>query len=208
MPNTKVMTTDTLQSIAAAKQIVQQGGLIAFPTDTVYGVAADPFSPSAIQKIFSTKERSKEKALPVLIGDLSQLAGLALFVSDRVRKIAEAFWPGALTLILPKNSKLPHNLSPYPTIGIRMPDLDFTLKLLRETGPLAATSANISGEPNPTTADEVLKQLSGRIDLLLDGGSTPGSQASTVLDATGSELKILRQGPITLSDLNKLFEKE
>jgi len=207
MPDTKILSTDAPQAIPIAKKIIQQGGLIAFPTDTVYGVAADPFSSSAIQKIFYAKERSKEKALPVLIGDLSQLAGLVLFISDQVRKIAEAFWPGALTLVLPRNPTLPHNLSPYSTIGIRMPDLDFTLRLLCETGPLATTSANISGGPNPTTADEVLAQLHSRIDLLLDGGSTPGSQASTVLDARGSEMKILRQGPITLSHINRLLEK-
>lgn len=208
MPETKVLTTESPQAIPAAKQIIQQGGLIAFPTDTVYGVAASPFSPSAIRRIFAAKERPKEKALPVLIGNLSQLAEMVSFVSDKVKLIAEAFWPGALTLVLPKNPNLPDALSPYPTIGIRMPNFDFTLRLLHETGPLATTSANISGGPNPTTADEVLTQLGGRIELLLAGGSTPGSQASTVLDATGTEVKILRQGPITLSDINSHFEKE
>ncbi len=208
MPNTRVLSTDDPQAIAEAKQIIHRGGLIAFPTDTVYGVAADPFNPSAIQKLYTAKMRPQEKALPVLIGDFSHLTELVSYVSERARRIAQAFWPGALTIIFPKSAEVPKELSPFPTIGIRMPKLDFALTLLRETGPLAATSANISDEPNPTTADDVLAQLGGRIDLLLDGGPTPGSQASTILDATGAEIRILRQGSITLAEINALFEKE
>ncbi len=205
MHNTKILSLDHPQAISTAKQIIQQDGLVAFPTDTIYGVAANAFSTQAIQKIYKVKERPQEKALPVLIGELSQLDTLVLFVNDHVQQIAQAFWPGALTLILPKGPNVPPNLSPYSTIGIRMPDLAFTLRLLKQTGPLATTSANISGGPNPTTAQDVIDQLGGRLDLILDGGATPGEEPSTVLDATTHELKILRQGPITKADINTLF---
>ena len=194
------------QAIPTAKDILHKGGLIAFPTDTIYGVAADPFNPEAIQHIYTAKERPDEKALPVLIGNLKQLEDLVLFVDERMRRIANTFWPGPLTLILPKSARVPTDLTPYPTIGVRMPNLGFTLALLNETGPLATTSANISGGPNPVDADSVLAQLGGRIDLVLDGGPTPGPTASTVADLSGTEITILRQGPISLADLNSLFD--
>ncbi len=205
---TTVLRTDDPQAIPTAIQIIENHGLIAFPTDTLYGVAGDPFSPAALQNIYAAKARPGSKALPVLIGDLSQLESLVSFITDRVKRIADAFWPGALTLIMPKQPQLPDELSPYPTIGVRMPDLALTLKLICETGPLATTSANLSGGPDPHTAEEVLSQLGGRIDLILDGGTTPGGTASTVLDVTGTELKILRQGPITLSEIQAIFEEE
>ena len=208
MPVTQVLSIEDPDAIPTAKQIIAEDGLIAFPTDTIYGVACNPFSPAAIQKIYEAKERPQEKALPVLISDLCQLNDLVPPISGHVRRIAEIFWPGALTLVLPKGHQIPPQLSSYPTIGIRMPNLTFALRLLSETGPLATTSANISDGPNPNTADEVMAQLDGRIDLILDGGSTPGGTASTVVDATGSDLKILREGPISLPDLNKYSHKE
>ncbi len=208
MMNTRVLSTDDPQAIPTAVEIINNQGLIAFPTDTIYGIAGDPFSAAAIQKIYTAKDRPEAKALPVLIGDLEQLESLVLFVSERVKRIANGFWPGALTLILPKRSGLPDNLSPYPTIGVRMPNLAFTLELLRQTGPLATTSANISGGADPLTADDVLSQLGGRVDLILDGGTTAGGTASTVLDVTGPDPQILRQGPITLPEIQAILEKE
>jgi L-threonylcarbamoyladenylate synthase len=194
------------QAIPTAKGILHQGGLIAFPTDTIYGVAADPFNPAAIQRIYAAKERPDEKALPVLISSLVQLDELVLFVDERLRRIANAFWPGPLTLILPKNPRVPTDLTPYPTIGVRMPNLPFTLALINETGPLATTSANISGGPNPVDAASVMAQLGGRIDLVMDGGPTPGPTASTVADLSGPQITILRQGPISLVDLQALSD--
>jgi len=208
MLDTKVLSIDDPQAISTARQIIEDHGLIAFPTDTIYGVAGDPFNTTPIQQIYVVKERPQDKALPVLIGELCQLKDLVMTVNEQTRRIAEAFWPGALTLVLPKGPRIPPDLSPYPTIGVRMPDLDFTLRLLTEIGPLAVTSANISDGPNPTTAQEVLAQLGGRIDLVLDGGPTHGPMASTVVDATGPELKLLREGPISLAALNARIHKE
>ena len=208
MLDTKVLSIDDPKAVSTAKQIIEDHGLIAFPTDTIYGVAGDPFNTTAIRQIYAVKERPQNKALPVLIGERCQLKELVVSVSELTRLIAEAFWPGALTLILPKGPRIPSDLSPYPTIGVRMPDLDFTLRLLTEIGPLAVTSANLSDGPNPTTAEEVLAQLGGRIDLVLDGGPTHGPMASTVVDVTGSQLKLLREGPISLAALNARIKKE
>jgi L-threonylcarbamoyladenylate synthase len=207
MLETRILSTNDPQAIPTAVQIIDNQGLVAFPTDTLYGVAASPFNTSAIEKIFLAKQRPRNKALPILIGDLNQLETLVSFISDRVKIIAETFWPGALTLILPKHPSLPTELSSFPTVGIRMPNLDFTLKLLRQTGPLATTSANISGGIDPTTAAEVLTQLGGRVDLILDGGTTPGGVASTILAVTNEEMIILRRGPVALSDIEALFEE-
>lgn len=196
------------QAILKAKHIVVGGGTIAFPTDTVYGLAADAFNNNAIKKIYAIKERSMLKALPVLIANMTQLESLVVNIDEKAKLLAKAFWPGPLTLILPKTPGLPELLSPYPTIGVRMPDYQFTLKLLETTGPLATTSANISGESNPITAQNVLEQIGGRIDLLLDGGETPGAEPSTVVDTTRSTIQILREGPISISDINAAINKE
>lgn len=206
MTSSKILSTQDPQAIATASEILKKHGTIVFPTDTIYGVAADAFSPEGIQKIYEVKERPEEKALPVLIGDLDQLADLVLYVSDTVRKITTAFWPGPLTLILPKGPNIPPDLSPYPTLGVRMPNLPFTLSLLCTVGPLATTSANLSGGPNPMTAQDVIDQIGDRVGLILDGGPTPGMTASTVVDVSGTEMKILRQGPISLDDLQSLFD--
>jgi L-threonylcarbamoyladenylate synthase len=208
MPKTLVMPINDPGAIPAAVKIIQEGGLIAFPTDTVYGVAADPFNAKALQKIYAAKQRPDEKALPALIGGLEQLGQLVGTVDHSVYKVALTFWPGALTLILPKRADVPEELSPYPTIGIRMPNLAFTLALLKQTGPLATTSANRSGASNPTTAEDVLDQLGGEIDLVLDGGPTAGSMASTVVDLTEPEIKILREGPISLAEIQKCIFEE
>jgi tRNA threonylcarbamoyl adenosine modification protein (Sua5/YciO/YrdC/YwlC family) len=202
-----ILSTDNPLAISSAMQVLQQDGLIAFPTDTIYGLAASAFNPKGILKIYAAKQRSEEKALPILIGDFSQLDSLVLFIREPVRRIAETFWPGALTLILPKGPNIPSELSGYPTIGIRMPNLAFTLNLLQKTGPLATTSANISDGPNPTSAEDVVAQLGEEVDLILDGGPTPGPIASTVVDASGPSLKILREGPITLVELESVFEE-
>jgi L-threonylcarbamoyladenylate synthase len=205
MPKTTILSTTDPRCLPLARQVLKNHGIIAFPTDTIYGLAADAFDPLAIERIFNVKQRPENKALPVLIGTLKQLPQLALTISENVEKLATAFWPGPLTIVLPKNSDLPEELSPYPTIGIRMPNLAFTLELLVQTGPLATTSANLSGGANPVSSQDVLDQLDGKIDLLLDGGSTPGPIASTVIDATKPQITILRQGSILMEDLEAVL---
>ena len=208
MTRTAIININTPGAIEKAKEIIQRGGTIAFPTDTVYGLAVDVFNNTAISKIYKIKERSKLKALPVLVANMTQLENLVSEMDQNAKILAQAFWPGPLTLILPKALGLPDLLSPYQTVGIRMPDYHFTLDLLEATGPLATTSANISGEANPMTGQDVMEQLGGKIDMLLDGGRTPGASPSTVVDTTGKEIKILREGPIEKSEITALIEKD
>ena len=203
---TLIISTNDPEAIITAKNMLDAGGVIVFPTDTVYGVAASVFNYDAIERIYEIKGRSLEKAIPVLVGDQDQLWQISSSVNNNTRKMIEAFWPGALTLIFPKKEGLPENLSIYPTVGVRMPALPFTLSLLRTCGPLATTSANLSGGENTLSAEDVLVQLEGRIDLLLNGGKTPGMIPSTVVDATLSEVKILREGVISSTQINSILQ--
>jgi len=206
MTTTKMLSSEDPNAINLAKALIQEGGLIAFPTDTVYGLAADPFNPGALNKIYMAKERPAEKVLPVLIANMNQLKQFVLIVPEQAKHLAQAFWPGPLTLVMDKKTDLPPELTATPGIGLRMPDLDFSLRLLCATGPLATTSANISNNSNTRTADEVLAQLDSRVDLILDGGQTPGMIPSTVLEVSQSNLRILRQGPISLEEIQAVLK--
>jgi L-threonylcarbamoyladenylate synthase len=184
-----------------ALEILIGGGLVAFPTDTVYGLGTLAFNAKAVKKIYAAKERSPEKAIPVLLGEVKHLAKVSQAVPEMALKLAERFWPGPLTLIVPKHPRIPHAVSSTPTVGVRIPDHPVARALLVLSGPLAVTSANLSGQPAPSTAQEVLEQLGGRIAAILDGGRTPGGLASTVVDCTGVEPVILREGPVTLKQI-------
>jgi L-threonylcarbamoyladenylate synthase len=177
------------------------GGLVAFPTDTVYGLGASAFDPAAVVRIFAAKDRPPEKAIPVLLASASELAQVSPAPGRIAIRLAACFWPGPLTLVVAKDPRVPDAVA-GETVGVRVPDHPVALSLLRLVGPLAVTSANLSGRDSPITADQVLEQLDGRLDLILDGGATPGGIPSTVVDCTASELFILRQGPLTLEQLN------
>jgi len=184
-------------ALLQALAVLQSGGLVAFPTDTVYGLAALAFNPSAVAQIYQVKDRPAEKALPVLIADPSDLVKVSQAVSPAADRLAACFWPGPLTLIVLKHPDLPKIVSDLPTVGVRIPDHPLVRLLLRLTGPMAVTSANLSGQTSPSTALEVFTQLGGRIALILDGGKTPGGVPSTVVDCTGVEARILREGPVS-----------
>ena len=188
-------------AIPRALEVLRQGGLVAFPTDTVYGVGVSAFDPAGIEQLFVVKGRDAGKAIAVLLGDSADLPRVTAGMNPLAERLAERFWPGPLTLVVPRHPGLPSILSPQPTIGVRMPDHPVALELLRRAGPLATTSANLSGQASPVTAQEVLNQLGGRIGLVLDGGQTPGGVASTVADCTGPAPVILRQGPLSLEEL-------
>jgi L-threonylcarbamoyladenylate synthase len=198
---TRLVPAEQPDSIAIALSVLKNNGVIAFPTDTVYGVVASAFNAQAIELLFTAKGRDFNKSIAVLIGDIAQLPQLTDSFTPSARKLAERFWPGALTLVVPRHPSLPNILSPTPTIGVRMPDHAFARAILNAAGPLAATSANLSGGANPKTAQDVLQQLDGRIDLVLDGGSCPGGVPSTVVDCTLVEPQVLRQGAITAQQL-------
>ncbi|MEK6752210.1 MAG: L-threonylcarbamoyladenylate synthase [Chloroflexota bacterium] len=187
--------------IQQALEILQNGGILAFPTDTVYGLGALAFDNAAIESIYIAKDRPIEKAIPILIGDLSDLDQVADNIPSMALRFAARFWPGPLTCIVPKKQTLPLAVSATSTVAVRIPNHPDARALLRAAGPMAVTSANISGQPSPSTADEVYTQLNGRIPLILDGGKTPGGIPSTLVDCTGSEPIILRAGPISLDEL-------
>ena len=188
-------------AIRQALAILQAGGLVAFPTDTVYGVGALAFDGAAVESIYAAKDRPVEKAIPVLIGDAEDLEQVAMDIPEQARRLAARFWPGPLTILVPKRRDLPEAVSATSTVGVRVPDHEVARLLLRAAGPMAVTSANISGAPSPVTAQEVHAQLEGRIAMILDGGRTPGGVPSTLVDCTTAELKVLREGPLSLEQL-------
>lgn len=198
MPKALILPAHEANSMTQAVELIRSGGTVAFPTDTVYGLAADAFQPAAIDKLFEIKERPKNQAIAILLGSPEQLALVAEQPSSTAKALAEKHWPGALTLVITRHPDVPDILSPLPTIGVRIPDHPAAIALLKQTGPLAVTSANLSGQPNTSTAEEVFAQIGDRVDLILDGGKTPGGVPSTVVDLTGDSPKILRAGPVKI----------
>jgi L-threonylcarbamoyladenylate synthase len=196
--NTEILQSNQSLVFQKVLNVLQHGGLVAFPTDTVYGLGALAFDGAAVESIYTAKDRPAEKAIPILIADLDDLARVtSLPLPPMAVKLASYFWPGPLTLVVPKLQTLPEAVSATETVGVRVPDHQVARALLRAAGPMAVTSANISGAQSPVTAEEVYEQLGGRIALIIDGGRTPGGVPSTLVDCTQAELKILREGPIS-----------
>ncbi len=205
--HTELISASHPSALAHAVDVLNHGGMVVFPTDTVYGLAAMPFEASTVEQLYAAKGRSNEKAIAILLGAMAQLPVVTLNWGGMAEALAQRFWPGPLTLIVTKKPSLPESLSPNPTIGVRMPDHPVALALLRRAGPLAVTSANLSGQPSTTTAQETLAQLDGRVHLVLDGGKTPGGVPSTVVDCTGEAPVILRNGPVSLEALQQITER-
>jgi L-threonylcarbamoyladenylate synthase len=202
---TDVIRADHPNAIHHAADILKNGGLVSFPTDTVYGLATLPFDEETVERLYVAKGRNTERAIAVLLGEMSQLKLVVKELDENALRLAEKFWPGPLTLIVPRLSTIPNALSPTLTVGVRIPDHPIALSLLRLVGPLAVTSANLSGSENTVNAQQVLSQLDGRIHLILDGGTTPGGVPSTVIECIGDEPKILREGPIPLQELEAVI---
>jgi L-threonylcarbamoyladenylate synthase len=198
---TEILPAFSSNTIPRAYKILRTGGLVAFPTDTVYGVGALAFDGTAIASIYAAKNRPVEKAIPILVGDSEDLERIGSDIPQAARKLAARFWPGPLTILVPKRRGLPEAVSATSSVGVRVPDHAVARALLHLAGPMAVTSANISGRESPVTAEEVYEQLGGRIPLILDGGKTPGGVPSTLVDCTIPELKILREGPISWEEI-------
>jgi L-threonylcarbamoyladenylate synthase len=203
--DTEILPVSPPHALRRALEILRSGGLVAFPTDTVYGVGALAFDAAAVESIYAAKDRPNEKAIPVLLGSVDDLPKVAESVPEMALALAARFWPGPLTLVVPKHPRLPEAVSAAPTVGVRVPDHAAARSLLQAAGPMAVTSANLSGQPSPCAASEVLAQLGGRIPLILDGGQTPGGVPSTVVDCLGAEPKVLREGPISESEIFRLL---
>jgi len=195
------------REIEKGVKTLQKGGVIAFPTDTVYGLGADVFNSMAVERIYEIKNRPKHRQLPLLIADVEQLTTLADQIPEIAWFLARRFWPGGLTLVLSKTDSLPVYLASGSTIAVRVPDHPICLAIIQHLGnPIIGTSANISGQPAALTAEEVGQQLGGKIDFIVNGGKCPGGKESTVVDATCEPPIILRQGIIPSHEIDKAYK--
>lgn len=206
---TKVLPAGN-EAMAVAVRILAECGLVAFPTDTVYGVGANVFQPKAVERIYTAKIRPRDKAIPILLARADDLSLVTERITEAAWLLAERFWPGGLTLVLPKKANVPDVVSAGgPTVAVRVPDHPVFLALIAALGvPLAATSANLSGRPSPVTAWEVKTELGGRIELILDGGRCPGGVPSTVLDLTTDPPAVLRAGAIAVETIKAALSKQ
>ncbi|MBT9170911.1 MAG: Threonylcarbamoyl-AMP synthase [Actinobacteria bacterium] len=199
----------TQETIKEAAALIRKGGLVAFPTETVYGLGADALNPLAVVRIFEVKNRPRFDPLIVHLADFSSTEKLCSSVDERARKLMEKFWPGPLTLVLPKTEVVPDIVTAgLPTVAIRMPAHPVALRLIEEAGtPIAAPSANPFGYLSPTTAEHVREQLGERVDLILEGGKCPIGVESTVIELTGKEPLLLRPGGLSIEEIEKVIGK-
>ena len=196
------------QEIERGIKILQMGGVIAFPTDTVYGLGADAFNSTAVERIYEIKNRPRHRQLPLLIADVERLTTLAEPIPEIAWFLARRFWPGGLTLVLSKTDSVPAYLASRPTIAVRVPNHPVCLALIQHLGnPIIGTSANISDQPAALTAEEVGQQLGGKIDFIINGGKCPGGKESTVVDITRESPIVLRQGIIPSDDIDKAYKE-
>ena len=189
--------------VERAVKILKNGGIVAFPTDTVYGLGANAFDEDAVLRVYEAKARPREFALTLLLADISQIKIVAENVPKITWKLAERFMPGALTIVLQKSLAVSNMITgDGNTVAVRVPDHPIPVAIVRGLGaPITGTSANRSGSPNPVTAEEVYKQLRNKVDLIVDGGKCPLGVSSTVLDLTTNPPKVIRYGTITREEI-------
>lgn len=201
---------ELLSGMRLARTAIGRGELVVMPTDTVYGVAADAFNPKAVQRLLDAKGRGRQSPPPVLIPSLATLDALAAEVPDEVHALVDEFWPGGLTVILPARESLDWDLGETAgTVALRMPANPIALALLAETGPLAVSSANLTGQPAATTAEEAERMLGESVAVYLDGG-VGGTQGSTIADATrvaSQGVTIVRHGTVTDAAIAAVLER-
>jgi L-threonylcarbamoyladenylate synthase len=187
--------------------ILKESGIVAFPTDTVYGLGAAVNLPQAVARVYEVKGRAKNTPLPLLLADKSQIDDVAETVPPIARLLAEKFLPGGLTMVLFKSKSVPDTVTGGgKTVAIRIPAHPVPLALARGVGtPIIGTSANLSGQPSALTAEEVYTQLDGRVDLIIDGGRCPGGRESTIVDLTGKTPLVLREGAISRKELKSAY---
>lgn len=205
-----ILPIDHPEALPRAAEVLAAGKLVVLPTDTVYGVAADLWNPEAVAALYAAKGRPPDKAIPVLLAGLEDAPQVAATLPEAARFLAEAFWPGPLTLVVPKRAEVPPIVSALPTIGLRVPDHDGARAVIRAGGgALAITSANRSDEPNTLTVQEAAEALGETLALALDGGRCLGGQPSTValVPTGGDDLQILRPGPLSEKELQAALDR-
>jgi len=208
--STRYDVTDPAQreaGIAAAATAIRAGELVVLPTDTVYGLAADAFEPAAVRGLLDAKGRGREMPPPVLIGSAATLEALGSAVPDWARELVAKYWPGPLTIVVREQSSLQWDLGETRgTVAVRMPQDPVALELLGRTGPLAVSSANTTGRPAATDADQAAAMLADRVAVILDGGPTADDRPSTIIDCTGEHPRVLRIGAVPVDELSTVLE--
>ncbi|RYB89761.1 threonylcarbamoyl-AMP synthase [Nocardioides glacieisoli] len=195
-------------AVTAAAGAVRRGDLVVIPTDTVYGIAADAFNHQAVQRLLDAKGRGRDMPPPVLVSAATTLDALAEGVPPWARTLVETFWPGPLTLVCHQQASLVWDLGETRgTVAVRMPDDEVALAVLERTGPLAVSSANLTGRPAATDADAAEEMLADAVAVIVDGGASPGGEASTIVDVTIPEGRVLRLGALSLDQLNAAIEE-
>lgn len=202
-----VLPAGDAAALAQAVRILSRGGVVAFPTDTVYGVGAPGFNPAAVAKLYAVKDRPRHMAIPLLLGRAEDVATVTTSAPPAAWMLIRRYWPGALTLVLRRSGLVPNVVTAGgDTVAVRLPDHAVPRALAGSLGmPLAATSANLSGRRSPVTAAEVLADLGDRVELILDGGPCPGGVDSTIVDLTGERPRMLRQGAISRQEIEGLL---
>lgn len=200
------MATSGPTDIERAITILQGGGLVAFPTDTLYGLGAHPFIDSALRRLYDAKGRPDSKPVPLLLSSPDDLALVSDQTGGLPHSLASAFWPGALTLVVRCRPDIPSLANGWgSTVAVRVPDHPVPRRICALLGaPITGTSANLAGGPNPVTAQHVAEQLDGKVDLIVDRGPCPGAQPSTIVDVSGDTPAILRQGVISLHAIQQV----
>ncbi|MFB7464525.1 MULTISPECIES: L-threonylcarbamoyladenylate synthase [unclassified Streptomyces] len=197
--------TDRKTGLREAASAVRRGELVVLPTDTLYGIGADAFSPEAVNDLLAAKGRGRGMPTPVLIGSPNTLHGLVTDFSEQAWELVDAFWPGALTLVAKHQPSLAWDLGDtHGTVAVRMPLHPVAIELLTEVGPMAVSSANLSGHPAPEDCDAAREMLGDSVSVYLDGGPTPGIQPSSIVDVTGKVPVLLREGALTADQLREV----
>jgi len=208
---TQIIKVDPLNpeidKIRIAANVIKNGGTVAFPTETVYGLGANAYDGKACLKIFEAKNRPVDNPLIVHIAEFEQLYDVAREIPDKVLEVAQTVWPGPLTFVLKKTDKIPKEVSAgLDTVAVRMPAHPIALQLIRESGvPIAAPSANLATKPSPTRAEDVVADMNGRVDIIIDGGHTFFGVESTIINVSVNPPVLLRPGPFTVEELKKIF---
>jgi tRNA threonylcarbamoyl adenosine modification protein (Sua5/YciO/YrdC/YwlC family) len=201
--------TSLLEGMRKAKLAIGRGELVVVPTDTVYGLAADAFNAAAVQALLDAKGRGRQSPPPVLIPNVDSLYALAESVSDRALKLAEKFWPGPLTIVVRAQPSLQWDLGETKgTVALRVPNNKIALALLSETGPLAVSSANLTGEAAATSVSQAFSYLGEKVAVYLDGGASEIGESSTILDLTGEKVRVIRAGAIAREELLNVLGEE
>lgn len=202
MTETLFLDGDKRRTIQQAANLLRAGELIVFPTDTVYGVGCDPWNAAAIARLYAAKQRELDKGIPILLGDMSDLSKVCVTVPDAAAILIRHFWPGPLTLIVPRHPALPPSISPGNNIAVRLPAHTLARQIIRHIGgAMAVTSANRSGEAPALTANMAWSTLVGQVAAIIDGAHAYHAAASTIVDCTVSPIRIVRPGPISEKEL-------